>query len=96
MFFFCLALAPAGLPRLGAEEPQAPAAVTDPAGGQPTQTAEPKLGPDAPLGRDIFIFKTNVSQRPDVSARALLRVLGVLPAERLPFSWPGTPTRSRR
>ncbi|MGD9642426.1 MAG: protein kinase [Elusimicrobiales bacterium] len=84
-FFFCLALTAAGSPRLGAEEPQAPAAVVDPAGGQTTQTAEPKLGPDAPMGRDIFIFKTNVSQRPDVSARALLRVLGVLPAERLPF-----------
>ncbi|PKM97920.1 MAG: hypothetical protein CVU79_05670, partial [Elusimicrobia bacterium HGW-Elusimicrobia-3] len=85
MVFFSLALAPAAPLRLGAEEPQAPAAVAEPPAGQEGQVREPKLGPDTTVGRDIFIFKTNVAQRPDVSAQALLRVLGVLPAERLPF-----------
>jgi tetratricopeptide (TPR) repeat protein len=84
MVLFSLALAPAGLPRLGAEEPQAPVVVTDPPGGQTGQVREPRPGPDTPVGRDIFIFKTNVSQRPDVSAQALLRVFGQLPLERLP------------
>lgn len=83
-FFFCLALAPAGSPRLGAEEPQAPAAIAEPSGVQAGPVAAAKPAPEAPVGRDIFIFKTNISQRPDVSAHALLRVLGVLPAERLP------------
>ena len=83
MVFFSLALAPAAAPRLGAEEPQAPAVTVAP-GGDTSLAAGRKDGPGGELGRDIFIFKTNVTQRPDISAQALLRVFGQLPPERLP------------